>query len=31
MEKFRCDIKRIFPEAIDHSESWVSADVNFYK
>jgi hypothetical protein len=31
LEQFRRDVHRIFPEALDYSDSWVSADENFLK
>lgn len=31
LDRFRADIHRIFPDAIDYSDSWVSADENFLK
>jgi hypothetical protein len=31
LDRFRADIKRIFPDAIDYSDSWVSEDRNFFK
>jgi hypothetical protein len=31
LDKFRADVRRIFPDAIDYSNSWVSADENFFK
>jgi hypothetical protein len=31
LDRFRADIRRIFPNVLDYSDSWVSADENFYK
>jgi hypothetical protein len=31
LERFRTDVRRIFPGAIDYSSSWMSADSNFLK
>jgi hypothetical protein len=31
LRRFRQDVRQIFPEMIDYSESWVSDDANFFK
>jgi hypothetical protein len=31
LERFRSDIHRIFSDAIDYSDSWMSADANFFR